>query len=162
MWNNLPKEIQIIPNLALFKNKIKTHFPGNPGNSISPYLLFESHDGFFGKLLTQMRLQLSPLRAHLFRYNLTDNPFCPSCGEEIETTLHYFLTCRSYETPRQTLLHNLEMLNANMASDNTKLDFIIFGASDLSITEMIRVNQILFRHICIYFAKTNRFGSLSL
>ena len=133
MWNNLPNEIQIIPNLALFKNKIKTHFPGNPGNSISPYLLFESHDGFFGKLLTQMRLQLSPLRAHLFRYNLTDNPFCPSCGEEIETTLHYFLTCRSYETPRRTLLHSLEMLNANMASDNTKLDFIIFGASDLSV-----------------------------
>ena len=59
MWNNLPNEIQIIPNLALFKNKIKTHFPGNPGNSISPYSLFESHDGFFGKLLTQMSSDVS-------------------------------------------------------------------------------------------------------
>ena len=109
-----------------------------------------------------MRLQLSPLKAHLFRYNLTDNPFCPSCGEEIETTLHYFLTCRTYEIPRRTLLHSLEMLDANMASDTTKLDFVIFGASDSSISEIIRVNKILFRHICIYLTKTNRFGPLNL
>ena len=51
----------------------------------------------------------------------------------------------------------VEMPNANKASDNTKLDFIINGASD-----MIRANNILFRHIWIYFAKTNRFGPPSL
>ena len=45
------------------------------------------HDDFFGKLLTQIKLKLSPLNAQLFEYNLTENPFCAACGDSIETPL---------------------------------------------------------------------------
>ena len=49
-----------------------------------------SHQGFLGKVLIQMRFELSPL-IYLFKNNLIDNAFCPACGDFFETTDDYFL-----------------------------------------------------------------------
>ena len=52
-------------------------------NAICNGLRF-SPDRFFGKLLNPMRLKLygdlCPIKAHLFSYNVKDNPFYPGCG----------------------------------------------------------------------------------
>ena len=45
---------------------------------------------------TRLRLGLSHLRAHLFQYNLIDNPICQFCNLEPETTSHYILRCPTY------------------------------------------------------------------
>ena len=55
-----------------------------------------SHRSFLGEVLIQILLELSPLRSHLFKYNLTDNPFCHACGDFFETTDHYFFECNHY------------------------------------------------------------------
>ena len=41
----------------------------------STSLIKHFHDGFFGPFLTQVKLNLNPLRAHLCKYNIIDNPF---------------------------------------------------------------------------------------
>ena len=66
-----------------------------------------SHRGFLGKVLIQMRFELSPLRSHLFEYNLTDNPFCLACGDFFETTDHYFFECNHYAAQRRLLLKDI-------------------------------------------------------
>jgi len=69
---------------------------------------------FFGKMLTQIRLGLSPLRHYLFTYNLTDNPFCASCGLFVEDNSHYFLNCKSYNNYRIELTNDLTLIIAKI------------------------------------------------
>ena len=70
-------------------------------------LFNNSHNGFHGKILTQIKLNLSPLKFHLFKYNLTDNPFCPSCGDSVETPIHYFIECNTHRANHQIMIQNL-------------------------------------------------------
>ena len=39
----------------------------------------------------QIRYNLSPLRFHLFTYNIIDNPMCPGCHDSVESIEHFFL-----------------------------------------------------------------------
>ncbi len=62
---------------------------------------------------SRLRMGLSHLRAHLFHYNLIDNPDCQFCNIEPETTGHYVLRCPSFHAARTNyllgLIANLEM-----------------------------------------------------
>ena len=95
IWNTLINFIKNSQNIATFKKDIKIHLNIGPqilnGNSLD-----HTHGGLFGRILTQIKLKLSPLRSHLFNYNLTDNPFCPACKDSIETLLHFFTECIAY------------------------------------------------------------------
>ena len=53
------------------------------------------------KLLTRLRLGLSHMRYHKFRYNFQDfiNPIC-ACGLDIETTTHFLLHCPLFQSAR--------------------------------------------------------------
>ena len=86
IWNTLPVNIKKADNIRIFKKEIKIHLNirKNP-TKINPH--DHTHDGFFGKILTQIKLKLSPLRSQLFNYNLFDNPFCPACNDCIETPI---------------------------------------------------------------------------
>ena len=57
------------------------------------------------KLLTRLRLGLSHMRYHKFRYNFQDciNPIC-ACGLDRETTTHFLLHCPLFQSARQYLL----------------------------------------------------------
>ena len=44
---------------------------------------FEFSTGYYGRLLNQIRYNLSPLRFHLFTYNIIDNPMCPGCHDSV-------------------------------------------------------------------------------
>ncbi len=59
---------------------------------------------------TRLRLGLSHLRAHLFQYNLIDNPICQFCNLEAETTSHYILRCPTYNAVRVRFLMGLTNL----------------------------------------------------
>ena len=54
--------------------------------------------------LFQLRVSLSPLRSHKFRYNFTDTPseICHS-NHGIEDTTHFLFSCPDYATPRAIL-----------------------------------------------------------
>ena len=53
-------------------------------------------------LLTRLRLGLSHLRDHKFRYNFQDcvSPMC-SCGQDIETSTHFLLHCPNHHCARK-------------------------------------------------------------
>ncbi len=80
---------------------------------------------------TRLRLGLSHLRAHLFQYNLIDNPTCQFCNLEPETTSHYILRCPTYNNVRVRFLIGLTTLldQDYMASlnDDKIVDLFLHG-----------------------------------
>ena len=81
--------------------------------------IFNCHSPKGIKLITRLRLGLSHLREHKFRHNFQDtlNPIC-SCGDDIETTIHYLLHCPNYLDERRTLLDNLQSIGENIHDKN--------------------------------------------
>ena len=55
-----------------------------------------------------LRLGLSSLKSHLFKFNLCLEPFCVNCVDEIESSVHYLLVCPCYTGPRKLFLSKLE------------------------------------------------------
>lgn len=152
-WNGLPENITSITNDNSFKNKLKHHYQMHTGlNKIG--LQNYSYPGFLGKKLMQIKLGLSPLNAHLFKYNISDNPYCPKCGLDIETPEHFFLQCTCYINIRTNLLNYLENIGLKNESNTNLLHAIIFGyGNDRNI------NDGIIRHVIIFLYKTGRFHS---
>ena len=74
-------------SIRIFKTKIY------PSNTKNPY--YTLCPGKQGRWLCRLRLDLSRLNAHHFSYHLTENTYCPTCGDTQETTSHYFFICPS-------------------------------------------------------------------
>ena len=85
-------------------------------------------NGFYGRLLTRLRLGLSGLNAHRFKYNLCNTPICPLCNLSPENNMHYFFNCPAHDF---ACLHFLNLLNSELeldTSDKPKtLDIILHG-----------------------------------
>ena len=109
---------------AFKKNTLKFIRPSS--NSI-----FNCHSPKGIKLITIFRLGLSHLREHKFRYNFVNfNPIC-SCGDDIETTIHYLLHCPNYLDERKTLLDNPQSIGENIhdKNDSQISELLLFGVS---------------------------------
>ena len=98
----------------MLSTKLKTHevsqfFLKNLLNFIQPCAnsIFNIDNPYGIKPLTRLRLGLSHLHDHKFRYSFKDtlNRLC-YYGNDAETTTHFFLHYPSFHTPRQTLLNN--------------------------------------------------------
>ena len=77
----------------------------NKGNYIQPYLLMDL-DRFLRLKLTKLRLGVSPLATHYFRYRthvLTDL-ICPLCKESEEDEVHFVLQCPFFADIREQLI----------------------------------------------------------
>ena len=102
-------------------------------------ILDHSHQGFLGKVLIQIRFVLSPLRSHLFKYNLIDNPFCTAFGDFFETTYHYFFECSHYAAQRQSLLNDIAGLDGSLLTQSEIKKFILFGSSNKNLEQRIKI-----------------------
>ena len=101
-WNNLDPKLRNSENFRVFKNNILKFIRPKP-------------NGFFNccnlkgiRLITRLRLELSHLREHKFKYNFQNclNPFC-SYGSSIESTYHFLLHCPIFHDKRHTLRSTL-------------------------------------------------------
>ena len=81
------------------------------------------------KLLTQIRLGLSPLKAHLFAYNIGENPFCQCCFTHIETSIHYLFECVKFTNERATYL---EALSCHLTNANFPTPVNLWNLHDLA------------------------------
>ena len=74
-----------------------------------------------------------PLEEHKFKQNFQDSvdPLC-SCGNDIESTVHFFLHCPNFTTQRQTLLNKLKSINASImtGNENSVVRTLLFGRPD--------------------------------
>ena len=100
--NKLITDIRLYDSLNKLKKFLATKFEID-----NRYFNYNLMIGSTDKIVTQMRLGLSSLRDHLFRYCLTDNPFCQSCMEVIETSAHFLFECKAYDAARVHFLHEL-------------------------------------------------------
>ena len=157
IWNDLSEEIIQAESIPVFKRKIKIWLKIENLSNANFDICDHSHRGFLGKVLVQMRFELCPLRSHLFKYNLTDNPFCPACGNSIETIEHYFFECIHYAAPRQSLLNDIAGLDESLLTQSEIKNFILFGSSNKNYGQRIQINKLLFRYIATFLYTTERF-----
>ena len=100
--DNLKRLQQTVTIIESFKACYKREFLRCPNP------LYSVDNG--GMHQTRLRLGLSHLMAHLFHYNLIDNPICKFCNMEPETTSHYILRCPTYNAVRVRFLMGLTNL----------------------------------------------------
>ena len=104
--------------------------------------------GSTDKIVTQMRLGLSSLRDHLFRYCLTDNPFCRSCLGVIETSVHFLFEYKAYEATRFFLQELSSYLPFFDAYSKDELAMIcVSGSCDLDFDSNFNIINITGQYI---------------
>ncbi len=136
-WNTLMStdnvynsNIQKALTIESFKACYKREFFRTP----NPLYKIENEHGNMHQ--TRLRLGLSHLRAHLFQYNLIDDPTCQFCNLESETTSHYILRCPTYNRVRVRFLIGLTgLLDHNYISslnDDKIVRLFLYGDPELS------------------------------
>ena len=127
-WNKLVSDIRNLKSLSLFKSRILKFIRPVP-NSV-----FNCHNPKGLKFLTRIRLGLSHLREHKFKHSFQDTlePIC-SCGNDIETSAHFLLSCPNFDAERNTLLNNIRKIAPNILNMNTSqlTDILLFGDTSL-------------------------------
>ena len=112
-WNKLDLNSRNSASLNAFKKKLL--------NFIRPCVnsIFDIHNPLGMKLLTRLRLGLSPLHEHKFRQCFQDtlNPLC-ECAKDIESTMHFFLYCTNFLIRRQTLFQKIRNIGNNVLSQS--------------------------------------------
>ena len=108
-WNKLDLEIRYSASLEIFKKHLSNFIRPNSSN------VFKINNPLGLKLLTRLRTGFSHLKEHKFKHNVQDSldPLC-SCGNDIASTVHFFLHCPNFTTQRQTLLNKLKSINASI------------------------------------------------
>ena len=84
------------------------------------------------RLITRLRLELSHLREHKFKYNFQNclNPLC-SGGSSIESTFHFLLHCPIFHHKRHTLLSTLNNIDSKILASNVSylIQTLLFGCT---------------------------------
>jgi hypothetical protein len=168
MWNSLSSEITNSTSIGSFKS----HLLALPAFAPNKHFLdAEQYNialkGHNGRLITQFRWGLSPLHNELFTYNIIDNPFCPSCGNCIETLSHFLFECSLYAPQRNILMSDLATLSArfndcpNVFIDLNRLDqvakLLLCGLNLPELEECAYFNSLLFNIVSNFISTTSRF-----
>ena len=123
--------------------------------------------GGIGKLLSQIRMGLSPLNFHLFTCNIHDNPFCPSCHDSLETANHFFMECPKYSVFRESLMQDISDISAtstvcnnfNIISSEQIYSWIVEGFPVLFQLSNSLINKCMFNTVSKFIYSTKRFSS---
>ena len=110
--------------------------------------------GIQGRWLSRLRMNLSALNYHRFKYNFIPSSLCPCCGIHSETTLHFLFYCPTHRLARTRLSFRLES-ELELTVDNTDilLETILFG-KHISPTNYSKLLDIVFQ----YMSSTGRFA----
>ena len=104
-WNKLNVDIKVSATRIIFKNKIL--------NKIRPKKAsyYGLRDNDMVRQITLLRVELSPLNAHKYKYNFSDtpNPCCHVC-KTTEDSTHFLLLCKSFRLSRSALMHNISSI----------------------------------------------------
>ena len=99
----------------------------------------------------RLRLELSHLREHKFKYNFQNclNPLC-SCGSSIESTSHFLFHCPIFHDKRHTLLSTL---SNNDSTDSYLTRTLLFGCTSFDS----ETNTLILKATIDYILSTERF-----
>ena len=122
------------------------------------------NSGFYGRILNQINYGLSPLKLHLFTYNLTDNPMCPNCFDVVESTKHFFFECASYSVPRRIFIDEIEKIVADFnlkselcRSNNEFLLNLVLQGVNSNIDIFRVVSELVYYTVVKFLSEYKRF-----
>ena len=129
--NKFDLEIRNSASLEIFKKHL-LYFIRLNSNSV-----FNINNPLGLKLLTRLRIGLSHLKEHKFKHNFQDpvDPLC-SCGNDMESKVHFFLHCPNFTTQRQSLLNKLGSINASIMAENENsvVRTLLFGRPNFNFS----------------------------
>ena len=144
IWNTLSPPIKNSPTVRQFKSKIQTF-------NTKPIYYNRLCSGKEGAWLCRLRLGLSALNSHRFKYHFIDNPSCINCTNTPETTEHFLLDCPVYTLARQQFLESLSDIGIDIQNRPNTIQAILHGKNDIAIASTLL-------HIVLnYLKQTNRF-----
>ena len=159
-WNKLPNDVKQSQSLNIFKTRIRSLYEPLVQNKLYSY----GH-GLSKVNHCRIRLGLSHLNSHLYRYNLVDSPSCsnPDCGGTTESEEHYFLICPKFNNERRLLLENISNKLFPNVHHNTFITLmpkyvckvLLEGSIDASYGENISILDDVFK----YIDSTKRFNT---
>jgi hypothetical protein len=121
-WNELSVQTRNTVSLETFKKKLTTSIKHL---NLSYYRKYKNKSGIW---LARLRMGLSALNAHRFKYNFIDNPTCSHYHSGNETTKHYFFQCPAYAAQRLELLNSLDTrIGTNIFNTKEMMDTILLG-----------------------------------
>ena len=145
-WNSLSKPIRSAETLSHFKILLR-----NKTGSSSPFLpkLYKYMLGKRAINHSRLRLGLSALNFHRFKYNLISDMCCPTCSHPKEDTNHFIFVCPAYATLRVSLLEGLsDLLSTNMYENKTILEnVLLYGTVDLHFDTILSVFNLFQKYI---------------
>lgn len=150
-WNNLDRDIKSLKSISLFKKALLAFIRPKP------FSVFDIHDPPGLKLLTRLRVNLSHLREHKFKYNFQDTPFplC-SCSLETESVMHFLLRCPLLAHCKRTLIDNLNNLINGSVSDHSEIylvNILLYGSKEFSPA----VNHSILKSTILFIQTSKRF-----
>ena len=125
-WNNLDRNLDNSGNVGVFKNNIRKFIRPNSNSFFNCCNL----KGI--TLTTRLRLELSHLFEHKFKFNFQNclNPLC-SCGSSFESTSYFLLHCPIFHDKIHTLLSTLNNMDSKIleANDSYSTQTLLFGST---------------------------------
>ena len=111
--NKLDSRLQKVKSFTDFKKNILS-FIRPKANKV-----FNCNSSKGLKFVTRLRLGLSHLREHKFKYSFQDsiNPLC-SCSLDVESTIHYFIHCPQFTIERHILLNAISPIDNKLLDSN--------------------------------------------
>ena len=102
--------------------------------------IFNIHNPIGIRWIFQLRVGLSPLKAHKKRHNFADTPVDTClCALNTETTEHFLLDCPNFNVHRQELFELFDPIlflnNMENVSNNTKVHLLLYGHEKLNFYE---------------------------
>ena len=143
-WNSLDPNRKNSKRISGFKEKIL--------NFIQPSLnyFFDCHNPKGIKLITRLRLGLSHLIEHKFKHRFQDkiNPLC-NCGQDIESSTHFFFHCQFFINERRTLLSTICSLDSKLldCTDYGLTQTLLFGNTSQISSSNFKINNALIDYI---------------
>ena len=152
-WKDLNEEAKCKPSVPSFK-KYLNDFIRPPGHSI-----FGICDKFGVNLLTKIRVSFSDLRDHRFNHNFNcESPIC-LCGNEDETSVHFFLCCPRYATQRSSLLSKISDIigsDVSVFPDEHLYHILVYGSNVYNSVS----NGLIITETITYIRNSGRFTKL--
>ena len=139
LWNNLDERLRSSNDISEFKSNLPDV------NTKSPEL-FNYGERRLNIIHTQLRLQCSNLKAHLFSLHVVDDPQC-NCNIGNEDCFHFFFECPLYNLQRQDLAAKVQQLS----TFNTKV--LLHGDASLDL----EINQQIFAAVHKYIQDSGRY-----
>ena len=151
-WNNIGPDLRQTDKLSAFKSVLKGMIVPEEKS------IFKIHNKNLSYLY-QLRVGLSPLRAHKFRHNFLDTPddLC-TCQSGIESTTHYLLKCPLFDVHRELLMDIVSPIASvlsNISDESSVTNILLYGSKALNPTQ----NKEILNATLAYVQNTGRFAN---